>query len=113
MAMVSAKRAAFDTRLARQRLNAAGRTVTIGGPWNDDAGLWPLRSASTLQLLEEGGHVGRRRLLADIAAREGEIGLQHARHLVDVLLHRLDFRAVADQRQFELEAGEHGAQVVR
>ena len=44
-----------------------------------------------LELLEEGRHVGRRRGLAEIAAREGEIGLQHARHLVDVLLHRLDF----------------------
>ena len=52
--------------------------------------------------------------LAEIAAREGEIGLQHARHLVDVLLHRLDFRRfLLDQRQFELEAREHGAQVVR
>ena len=53
-------------------------------------------------------------LLAEIAAREGEIGLQHARHLVDVLLHRLDFRrCLLDQREFELEAREHGAQVVR
>ena len=34
-------------------------------------------------------------------------------HLVDVLLHRLDLGAVAEQRQLELEAGQHGAQVVR
>jgi hypothetical protein len=38
-----------------------------------------------LELFEQGGHVGRRRLLAGIAAREGEIGLQHRRHFVDVL----------------------------
>ena len=66
-----------------------------------------------LQLVEEVGHVGRRRLLAGVAAREREIGLEHAAHLVDVLLHRLDLGAVAEQRQFELEAGQHGAQVVR
>ena len=75
--------------------------------------LWPLRSASALQLLQERRHVGRRRLLAGIAAREGEIGLEHARHLVDVALHRLDLRAVAEQREFELEAGQDRAQVVR
>jgi hypothetical protein len=66
-----------------------------------------------LELLEERAHVGRRRLLARIAAREGEIGLQHAAHLVDVLLHRLDLGTVADQSELELEAGEDGAQVVR
>ncbi len=67
-----------------------------------------------LELLKKGRHVGRRRALAEIAAREGEIGLQHARHLVDVLLHRLRFRRfLLDQRQFELEAREHRAQVVR
>ena len=66
-----------------------------------------------LELVEEGRHVGRRRLLAGIAAREGEIGLEHAAHLVDVLLHRLDLAAVAEQRELELEAREDGAQVVR
>ena len=66
-----------------------------------------------LELLEERAHVGRRRLLARVPAREGEIGLQHARHLVDVLLDRLDLGAVADQSELELEAREDGAQVVR
>ena len=41
-------RAAFDTRLPRQRLNAAGRTVTIGWPWKFTLDLWPLRSVSVL-----------------------------------------------------------------
>ena len=66
-----------------------------------------------LELVEERAHVGRRRLLTRIPAREGEIGLQHAAHLVDVLLHRVDLGTVADQRELELEAGENGAQVVR
>ena len=113
MAIEGAKRAAFDTRLARQRLKAAGRTVTIGGPWNTALALWPLRSASSLSSSQEGRHVGRRRALAEVAAREGEIGLQHARHLVDVVLHRLDFRRLLlDQRELQLEAREHRAQVV-
>ena len=51
-------------------------------------------------------------MLAAVAARERQIGLQHRRHLVDVLAHGVDFRAVADQRQLELEAGEDGAQIV-
>ena len=50
--------------------------------------------------------------LAAVAAREREIGLQHAGHLVDVLAHAVDLGAVADQRQFELEAGQDGAQIV-
>jgi hypothetical protein len=65
------------------------------------------------QLLQRQRHVGRLRLLAAVAAREGEIGLQHAGHLVDVLAHAVDFGAVADQRQLELEAGQDGAQIVR
>ncbi|OIQ64827.1 hypothetical protein GALL_536210 [mine drainage metagenome] len=65
------------------------------------------------QFLQRLRHVGRLRLLAAVAAREGEIVLQHARHLVDILAHGVDFRTVADQRQFELEAGQDGAQIVR
>ncbi len=65
------------------------------------------------QLFEEFRHVGRLGLLAGVAAREGEIGLEHAAHLVDVLLHRLDLGAVADQGELELEARQHGAQVMR
>ena len=65
------------------------------------------------QLFQQCPHVGRLRLLAGIAAREGEIGLQHARHLVDVLAHRVDLGAVADQSELELEAGEDRAQVMR
>ena len=65
------------------------------------------------QLLEEFGHVGRRRRLAGIAAREREIRLDHARHLVDVLLQPGQLRPVLEQRQLELEAGQQRAQVVR
>ena len=65
------------------------------------------------QFLQRQRHVGRLRVLAAVAAREGEIVLQHAGHLVDVLAHAVDFGAVADQRQFELEAGQDGAQIVR
>ncbi len=50
-----------------------------------------------LQLFEEQRHVGRRRLLAGVAARERQIGLQHAAHLVDVLASSPRLRAVADQ----------------
>ena len=49
----------------------------------------------------------------DVAAGERQVILEHAGHFVDVLAHRLDLRTVADQRQFELEAGEDGAQIVR
>ena len=52
-------------------------------------------------------------MLAHIAAREGKIGLEHPGHFIDVLAHRLDFGSVAEQCQFELETGEHRAQVVR
>ncbi len=65
------------------------------------------------QFAEEFGHVGRRGLLAGVTARERQIGFEHAAHLVDVLLHRLDLGTVAQERQLELEAGEDGAQVVR
>ena len=66
-----------------------------------------------LELFQEGAHVGRRRLLARIAARKRDISLQHAAHLVDVLLHGLDLGTVPQQGKFELETRENGAQVVR
>ena len=65
------------------------------------------------QFLEQGGDVGRRRLLAGVAAGEGQIGFQHRRHLVDVFLDGLDLGAVAEQRELELEPRQHRAQVVR
>ena len=61
---------------------------------------------------EEFRHVGSFRLLAGVAAGEGEIAFEHAAHLVDVFLHRLDLGAVAYQRELELEAREDGAQIV-
>ena len=107
-------RAAFDTRLSTQRLNAAGPHGDDRRAVERDVGAVAVALAFGLQLVEEGGHVGRRRGLAGIAAREREIGFEHPRHLVDVLLHRLDLgTVVADQRQLELEAGQDGAQVVR
>ena len=65
------------------------------------------------QFFQRHRHVGRLRNLAAVAARKGEIGLQHAGHFVDILAHAVDFGTVADQREFELEAGQDGAQVVR
>ena len=65
------------------------------------------------QLVEESRHIGRRRRLTEIAARECQISLQHAAHLVDVLFHRVDFRSAAEQREFQLEARQDGTQVVR
>ena len=65
------------------------------------------------QFFQRRGHVGRLRLLAAVAARKRKVVLQHARHLVDIPAHAVDFGAVADQGQFELEAGQDGAKVVR
>ena len=52
-------------------------------------------------------------MLAAVAACESEIVLQHAGHLVDILTHAVDLGTVADQRQFKLEAGQDGTQIVR
>ena len=65
------------------------------------------------QFFQKFRHIGRRGSLAAVAACEGQIGFKHTRHLVDVLLHRVDFREVIDQGKFKLEAREDGAQVVR
>ena len=48
-----------------------------------------------------------------VAAREGEVGFEIARHLVDVFLDRVHFRTVAEQREFELETRQDGPQVMR
>ena len=64
------------------------------------------------QIVEHFAQVRRRRRFAGVAAREGEIGLEHAPHLVDVLLQRLDFRRFVDDRERQLEARQDGAQVV-
>jgi hypothetical protein len=43
---------------------------------------------------------------------EGEVGLDHALHLVEVFLHRARLGRVADHRKREAEACEHRAQIV-
>ena len=63
-------------------------------------------------LLEQRRKVDRLRRLAGVALREGEIVLQHAAHLVDVGAERLGVGRVAEQRELELEAGQHGAKIV-
>ncbi len=108
-------------RVARGVRNQVGEAaLERGRPHGDDrlamecdGGLVAVALGLAAQLLEQRRHVGRRRLLAGIAAREGQIGLQHARHLIDILAHRLDLGAVADQSELELEAREDRAQVVR
>ncbi len=96
-----------ETTLERRRPHGHDRPAVEA-----DARLVAVALGVGLELIQERGHVGWRRLLAGIATREGEIGLQHARHLVHVLLHRLDLGALAEKRELELEAGEHGAQIV-
>ena len=75
--------------------------------------LWPLRSASAFSSSRNAAMSVGAGVLAGVAAREGEIGLEHAAHLVDVLLEHLGLGHVAEQRELQLEAGQHGAQVVR
>ena len=65
-----------------------------------------------LHLVQQLADVGRRGLLAAVALGEGEVVLEHVLHLVDVVLERLDLRALAQQRKLQLEARQHGAQVV-
>ena len=64
------------------------------------------------QLFQQPLNIGRRRLLAAVAARKRQISLEHAVHLVDVALHALDLGTV-DQLHLELEAGQDRPQVVR
>ena len=78
-----------------------------------DCGAMTMALAVGFKLFEHRGHVGRRRLLTHVAAREGEIGLEHARHLIDVSRHRLDLGTVAKEGKFKLKARENGAQVMR
>ena len=57
---------------------------------NYDRRLMPVTFGIRAQLVEEHRHIGRRRLLAAVAAGKGEIGLDHPRHLIDVFLELLD-----------------------
>ena len=45
-----------------------------------------------ISLFKEGVDIGWRGALAAVAAREGEIGFEHALHFLDVFLHGVDFR---------------------
>ncbi len=49
---------------------------------------------------------------ASVAAREGQIVLEHVLHLVDVGLERLHFGPLAHEGELELEARQYGAKVV-
>src|SRR5207245_383476 len=63
-------------------------------------------------LAEDGREVGQLGLLLALAAREGEIGVDHALHLRDVGLEAADIWLVAEHRELELHARERRAQVV-
>jgi hypothetical protein len=82
IATVDANRAALETRLARQRRPPGDFRLAVEG----DGGAVPVPLGIDLELLEHGGHVGRRRLLVQIAARKGQIGFEHPGHFIDVAL---------------------------
>ena len=65
-----------------------------------------------LQFLQQRAHVGGRRRLSCIATREGEIGLQHTLHFLNVFLHGLEFGAFAEQGERQFESRQHRAQIV-
>src|SRR5437899_2965209 len=65
IAIERAKRAALETRLARQRLSAAGRTVTTGWPWKAK-----IRHVATLA--EALGGIGEPQDRADLVAQESD-----------------------------------------
>src|SRR5438270_7165 len=65
-----------------------------------------------LHLFQQRGDVAWHRGLAAVAAREGEIGLDHALHLVEIFLHRPRLGRVADYRERKTEARKHGSQIV-
>jgi len=109
----AAWRAAFETRLARQRLKAAGRTVTMGCPWKRTLDLWPSALGVGLKLLQNAAMSVGADCSPEIAARKSEISLQHAGHLVDVLAQGFRVRDCHRSAQFKLEAGENGAQIMR
>ena len=61
---------------------------------------------------EKGRKLQRADILFDIGTGEGQIGLQHRLHVLDILVEPLEVGIVARERQLQLEAGEDGAQVV-
>ena len=65
-----------------------------------------------VDLLQKLAQVGQLRDLAAVALGEGEVVLEHALHLAHVRLQRSRLVRVAEQRQLQLEARQHRAQVV-
>ena len=115
MTTVSPKRAALVTRLVTARLKAcrfSGSTSALLGLAHAHLDRRAEVLGLLLHLLQQLADVGRRRLLAAVALGEGQVVLQHVLHLVDVVLQRRDLAAVAEQGELQLEAGQHGAQVV-
>ena len=58
------------------------------------------------------GNVARLGLFAARAAGEVHIGFEHRLHFLDIASERFHFRAVAEEREFQLEPGENGTQIV-
>ena len=72
----------------------------------------PLSLGIGADLRQQGAQIRGHRLFAGIAARKGEITLQHPAHLVDIALHIAHVIARFEQGEGELEAGQDGAQIV-
>ena len=67
-----------------QRLNACGRTLTIGSPEKCTSGSCPEICDLAADLAEQHVDVDRLGVLAGVAAGEGEIAFEHPVHVVDV-----------------------------
>ncbi len=87
--------------------------MSTGSPSTFRLAATPRRSRVALKLLEDRAQIGRRGAFAAVAAGEGEIGLDHALHLVDVPAHLRRFTRVAHEREREFEARDDGAQIMR
>ena len=95
--------AALDRHRPHRHARSPLAWKNTGAPW---------RSASRRISSITAGEIGRRRRLAAVAAREGEIAFEHRLHLADVVLEVGRFGVGFEHGERQAEAGEDGFQVV-
>ena len=91
---------------------ASGRSSTFMSPCQVDLDVGVVAPGAGRHVLEDLGEVGRDRLLVALAAGEGEIALDHALHVGDVVVSSLVSGEFGQQRQRQLHAGQRRPQVV-
>src|SRR5690606_10868814 len=103
--------AGIADEIAEAALEALRADLDDGIAGEGERHLMAGEAAGIADLAEQHRDVSRQRVLAAVAAGEGEIALEHAVHVVDIALQGVDIGRVANERELQTRSEEHTSEL--